>query len=134
MQVLICIFWPGRQAARVNASKAFGPFLLLEDMKGSLEEVKNKMMVDLASTSKPPLTKILFNVLVVALAKQFVEYKTLVHKAAHKTVVANKLYCREKNHLKPTSNLHKKFSMVKFQQTFYYNKASKSITIRRFLN
>ena len=43
--------------ARVNASKAFGPFLLLEDMKGSLEEVKNKMMVDLASTSKPPLTK-----------------------------------------------------------------------------
>ncbi|KAK9225186.1 hypothetical protein WN943_010227 [Citrus x changshan-huyou] len=47
----------GRQAARVNASKAFGPFLLLEDMKGSLEEVKNKMMVDLASTSKPPLTK-----------------------------------------------------------------------------
>ncbi|ESR59963.1 hypothetical protein CICLE_v10017360mg [Citrus x clementina] len=62
------------------------------------------------------------------------EYKTLVHKAAHKTVIANKLYCREKNHLKPTSNLHKKFSMVKFQQTFYYNKASKSITIRRFLN
>lgn len=36
---------------------AFGPFLLLEDMKGSLEEVKNKMMVDLASTSKPLLTK-----------------------------------------------------------------------------
>ncbi|KAH9791208.1 hypothetical protein KPL71_003659 [Citrus sinensis] len=33
-----------RHVARVNASKAFGPFLLLEDMKGSLEEVKNKMM------------------------------------------------------------------------------------------
>ena len=40
------MFWAGRHVARVNASKAFDPFLLLEDMKGSLEEVKNKMMVD----------------------------------------------------------------------------------------
>ncbi|KAH9791206.1 hypothetical protein KPL71_003659 [Citrus sinensis] len=40
------VLYKGRHVARVNASKAFGPFLLLEDMKGSLEEVKNKMMVD----------------------------------------------------------------------------------------
>ncbi|KAH9711400.1 nucleolar protein [Citrus sinensis] len=36
----------GRHVARVNASKAFGPFLVPEEMKGSSEEVKNKMMVD----------------------------------------------------------------------------------------
>lgn len=31
--------------ARVNASKAFAPFLLPEDMKGGSEEVKSKMLV-----------------------------------------------------------------------------------------
>lgn len=35
----------GRQVIRGNASKAFQPFLLPEDMKGSLEEQKSKLMV-----------------------------------------------------------------------------------------
>ncbi|KAL5754642.1 hypothetical protein ACOSP7_022862 [Xanthoceras sorbifolium] len=36
----------GRHVARGNASKAFHPFMLPADMKGSLDELKNKLMVD----------------------------------------------------------------------------------------
>lgn len=35
----------GRQVIRGNASKAFQPFLLPEDVKGNLEEQKSKLMV-----------------------------------------------------------------------------------------
>ncbi|KDO79551.1 hypothetical protein CISIN_1g0015552mg, partial [Citrus sinensis] len=41
-----------RHVARVNASKAFGPFLVPEEMKGSSEEVKNKMMKEYSKKLK----------------------------------------------------------------------------------
>lgn len=41
-----CACWSGRQLIRGNPSKTFQPFLLPGDMKGNLEELKNKLMVN----------------------------------------------------------------------------------------
>lgn len=40
------MLWTGKHVVRGDASKAFHPFLLSGDLKGSSEELKNKLMVD----------------------------------------------------------------------------------------
>lgn len=43
--VILLALCAGRQVIRGNASKAFQPFLLPEDMKKNLDELKKKLMV-----------------------------------------------------------------------------------------
>lgn len=43
--VILLALCAGKQVIRGNASKAFQPFLLPEDMKKNMEELKNKLMV-----------------------------------------------------------------------------------------
>lgn len=40
------ILWTARNVALGSASKAFRPFMTSKDLKGSLEEIKNKLMVN----------------------------------------------------------------------------------------
>ena len=44
---VVCLCLAGKHVARGNASKAFHPFLLPGELKGTLEELRNKLLVDL---------------------------------------------------------------------------------------